>query len=117
MFCFSLYGHGITQGAAGIDQLFRRQTATASLALITVSIFISADRARACYVPVSQKCLCFFIIILLGLFFFKQAIIIHFFKKCGGCFMMDFIGSAGVDVKRNSHLLKAFLDDRMAFID
>ncbi len=31
--------------------------------------------------------------------------------------MMNFIGSAGIDIKRNTHLLKAFFDDRMVFID
>ncbi len=74
--------------------------------MITVGPFITAMRAGAHDVTVSQKLAGLFIVILLGNFFTKNALIIKGFEKVRGYFVVCGRGGSGIDIERDAELLE-----------
>jgi len=86
-------------------------------ALITVCLFIVAVRTGPGNISVGKKLFGFFVIILFGGFFNELAFIVKCFKNFRRSFVMCFIGSSGINIKRNSKFFKRCFNNIMIFID
>lgn len=71
VFGFFLYGDGIAERAARIDQLIRTKRRSAFLTLITIRIFIAANGAGAYDVAVSEEEIGLLVIELFGFLLFR----------------------------------------------
>ena len=113
---FAEHRHVAAECRFGIDKFGGAKRRAALLALVAISFFVVAARAGAGDVTVGQKLMVFFVVVLLGNFLGKAALVVEFFEKSGCCFVMDRGGSARIDVERNTKFGKRIPNHRVVFV-
>src|SRR5690554_6102596 len=79
-------------------------------------MFITTVGTSSFYIPICQKLVGLFVIILLRNLLVKLTLFVKIKKKPGGGFMMNFGGSPGIMIKVDPKFLKTLLHDMMVAV-
>ena len=110
-------GRSATEGAQRIDQFFRTQRSSATFTLITKSTIALAGGASSFDVSIGQKGICFGIEILFRLLRLQLTRLFQLRKEGGGCFVMQRIAGAVIDVELNGQVGKILPHRLMIFVN
>ena len=103
-------------GRLRIDQVCSIQRSTAGFALVAIRFFVAAMRTCTGYIAVGEELFSFLVVVLLACLFDEFAFLIQGAEEVRCHLSMCRRSCTGIDIERDTEVLKRFLDDAMKTI-